>query len=218
MLKKYFMTGLIILLPIALTLIILFFLFHFFTSPFLGIMSAFLSKLQWNLPQPVLTFIARLFILTGFLVSIFLLGLLGRLFIFKKLLQATNKIMLKIPFLRGIYHTIQNVTDSLLSTEKKAFKKAVRFPFPFSKSYSVGFVSGEVPEECRKHLKEDSDPIFIPAAPYPITGFMLFVPKHQIKDIDLTREEAVQFIISCGSVVPQHNYKSKPLPDLEEKK
>ena len=203
-LKKYFMTGLIILLPVALTLIILSFLFNFFTSPFLGVMSSFLKGLNLDWPKPVMTFVARLIILAAFIVFIFLLGLLGRLFIFKKLLQGTNKLLLKIPFLRGIYHTVQNVTDSLLlSSEKKAFKQAVRFPFPFAKSYSIGFTSGEVPEECKQHLKEEAEPIFIPASPYPITGFMLFVPKRLIKKIDLTREEAVQFIVSCGAVVPK---------------
>lgn len=201
-LKKYFMTGLIILLPIALTLMILAFFFHFFTSPFLGVMSTFLEKLNWNLPKPFLTFVARLIILAVFIIVIFLLGLLGRLFIFKKLLQIGNKLLLKIPVLRGIYHTLQNITDSLLSTEKKAFKQAVRFPFPYPKSHSIGFISGEVPEECRQYLKEEAEPIFIPAAPYPITGFMLFVPKRLVKNIDLSREEAVQFIISCGVVTP----------------
>ncbi len=201
--KKYFMTGLIVLLPIAVTLMILSFFFNFFTSPFLGFMSAFLSKLHLNWPEPLITFIARLIIIAFFIVFIFLLGLLGRLFLFKKLMHVTNKLLAKIPFLRGIYHTIQNITDSFLSSDKKAFKQVVRFPFPSPPSYSLGFASGEVPQECQEKLKEDTEPVFIPAAPYPITGFMLFVPKRLIKAVDLSREKAVQFIVSCGAVVPQ---------------
>ena len=205
--KKYFLTGLIILLPTVLTLMILVFFFNFFSSPFLGLMSSFLNRLHLDLPPLIITFIARTTIIVLFIIGIFLLGLLGRLFIFKKLLKGVNKVLLKIPFLRGIYHTVQNITSSLFSSEKKAFRTVVRVPFPHKTSYSIGFASGEVPEECKKKLPEETEPIFIPAAPYPITGFMLFIPKRSIKEIKMSREEAVQLIVSCGSVVPQPSKK-----------
>ncbi|MFA5250459.1 MAG: DUF502 domain-containing protein [Parachlamydiales bacterium] len=208
--KKYFLTGLMILLPIALTLMVLSFFFHFFSSPFLGLTSSLLSSLNLNWPKPLIVFAARIIVLTLFLAAILFLGILGRLFIFKSLIGAANKLFLKIPFFRGIYHTVQDLADSFLSKDKKAFKYAVKIPFPSEKSFSVGFVSGEVPLECHKHFTEPMEPVFLPASPYPITGFIFFVPKRLIENLDLTREEAVEFIISSGMVTPHRPKNAAP--------
>lgn len=211
------MTGLIILLPTVLTLVILSFFLNLFTSPFLGLMSSLLSRLPLNLPTPLITFLARISIIVLFAALIVLLGFLGRLFVFKQFLKAANKLLSKIPLLRGVYNTVQNITDAVFSEEKKAFKEAVRIPFPHNNSYTVGFVSGEVPEECRQKLPVETEPVFVPAAPYPITGFMLFVPKEKIKPVDFTKEETVQFIISCGAVVPSNGKPSVEASSEEAK-
>lgn len=206
--KKSFLTGLMILLPIAITFFLLSFILDIFTSPFLDMVSDHLGKYKHLLPfldsPAIVTFLAKIIIIIFFIIGIFLLGALGRWIIFKTLLNWGNFVLLKIPFIKSIYHTSKDLINSIVSLdERKAFVHPVMVDFPSKYSQCVGFLSGSVPPECQKALNKELTAVFIPTAPHPISGYMIFVPKDLVININMTNEEAIKFTVSCGVITPE---------------
>ncbi|KPK33345.1 MAG: hypothetical protein AMS24_01415 [Chlamydiae bacterium SM23_39] len=206
--KKSLITGLIILLPIIITFFVISFILNLFTDPFFEITYNLLQKLEKPFPilasKQILTLISRIIIILLFLLVILLLGFLGKWFFFKSLLNLTNKIFMKIPFFKTIYHTSKDMISSLLSIkERKAFRYPVMIKFPSKKSNCIGITSGSVPYEIQKNFNEELEPIFVPTAPQPISGYLILAKKKDITKIDMTNEEAVKFTVSCGVITPE---------------
>jgi uncharacterized membrane protein len=208
--KKYFFAGFILLLPSALTLFIIFFLFDFFTTPFVPIVTELLKALQKFLPfalHPDLnTLIARILALILLCVFVLLLGIVARWFLIRNLLQWANKLLSRIPLVKTIFHVSRDLFTALFAQgDKKIFKRPIMVPFPSKPTYSIGFIAGEVAEECQKHSPEPLISIFSPTAPHPTSGFLLLAPKKDTYEIGMTNEDAVKFILSCGVIVPEEN-------------
>ncbi|NGX28560.1 MAG: hypothetical protein K940chlam1_00742 [Candidatus Anoxychlamydiales bacterium] len=204
--KKYIIAGLIILLPLILTIIIFVFVIDIFTAPFLNMFVDFLANFQNVLPilknGAILKVFARILILIMLLVFIFILGVIARWFFFRSLINLMNKVFSKIPFVKTIYKTLRDIISSFIAQERKAFTKTAMVAFPSKDSYCVGFESGTVPEECQSKVKEKLKPVFVPTAPHPISGYMVIAPEKDIYSIDMTNEDAVKFTVSCGLIVP----------------
>lgn len=200
MIKKYLITGLVILLPLALTLMILFFLVDFFTSPFVHIVEKFIFA-KAALPNSLVIFISRILALILLAVFILLLGIVARWFIIKNIISGTNSILSRIPLIKTIYKISRDVISALFSLNgKKAFKHPVMIPFPHRPSYSMGFQAGEVAEEIRNTIKTPLVSVFAPTAPHPITGFLFLIPEKDVYKLDMTNEEAVKYLVSCGLI------------------
>lgn len=202
--KKYLLTGLVLLLPFALTLMVLSFLFNLFTAPLLPVVHAILARIPVPLPQnlvPVLSKIAALLMLAVFILG---LGWIARHFLFKKTIQLTHQFFSRIPFVKNVYKVSQDLSSALFSTEgKQAFKETVFIPFPENPYLCLGFSTGEAPEECQSKIGRPLTAVFAPTAPHPISGFLLFVPKEEVRPADMTKEDALKFFISCGVVLPE---------------
>ena len=210
--KKYFFTGLIILLPVALTLTVIVMLFNFFTTPFVPIVTALLDSIQthlsFTLPQDLDAFLARIISLLLLCLFVLVLGIVARWFIVRNLIRGTHALFSRIPFIKTVFNVSRDVFSALFSREgKKAFKCPVMIPFPDQPNHSLGFVVGEVPKECQAKWPEPLAAIFTPTAPHPISGFLLFVPKKDLTTLDMTNEDAVRFLISCGMIVPDDHEK-----------
>ena len=203
--KKYFITGLITLTPLVLTILIFVFLFDFFTQPFLGLVENILKSFDSNISEGIIRFISRIVIFIFLLGLIFLLGVIGRWFLFKSFLNATNKLFSKIPVVKTIYRVLKDIMSAFFSPEgRKAFKAPAMVPFPNEKSYAVGFSSGDIPKECLEKLPNPSyTSVFIPTAPHPISGYMIMVANEKVHNIPMTNEEVVKFTVSCGVVIPE---------------
>ncbi|MGD2170441.1 MAG: DUF502 domain-containing protein [Chlamydiota bacterium] len=201
--KKAFLTGLIILMPVALTVMVVFFVVDLFTDPFVNFFKDFLSKQHWIRSANLLTFVARLFSLISVCLFIFLLGFLTRLFFVRWMLGVANQWISKIPLIKPVYNTSKDIVNALFQQEGKAFKKPLMIPFPTDKSFSVGFETGEIPTCCSEKINKELVPVFIPTAPHPISGFMLMVPKEKTHLIDMTNEQAVKLTVSCGVILPE---------------
>jgi uncharacterized membrane protein len=207
--KGYLSTGFIILLPIALTIWIILYVLDLFTAPLYEIVESLiiLYEKQQNASvsshETLINFLSRAiaFILTLFLVL--LLGYLGRKYFFKSLLHFAGETMKKIPFIGMIYRLTKDVTKAMLSADGKTFKKTVLVPFPSDKTYTVGFVTGDVPEELRKIIPLAEKTVFIPTAPHPISGYVLFAPDKTIHDLSISTEETLKFLLTCGAAQPQ---------------
>ncbi|NGX34867.1 MAG: hypothetical protein K1060chlam1_01226 [Candidatus Anoxychlamydiales bacterium] len=212
--KKYLIAGLVILLPLILTIMIFVFVIDLFTAPFLSMFIDFLSEFDQTLPllknPTVITVFARILIIIMLLVFIFLLGVIARWFFFRSLITLANKILSKIPFVKTIYRTLKDIISSFIAQERKAFTKTAMVAFPSKDSYCVGFESGEIPEECQKKVKEKLKPVFVPTAPHPISGYLVMAKEEDVFSIDMKNEDAVKFTVSCGLILPGEKIDDEP--------
>jgi len=200
--KKTLLAGLAFLLPIALTLMIASYLINFFIGPFVA--ASYTVLIALHLPTHAFWVITLSYVsaLAALLLLILVLGVLGRKVFFCFFLQFTDKIFLKIPFVRTIYRLFQDITKALFSEKEKGFKQTVLLPFPSASTHALGFVTGEVPEGIKKVVQEADLTVFVPTSPYPLSGFLLLTPKKYAVDVDATVEEGFKFLLSCGKFHP----------------
>jgi uncharacterized membrane protein len=206
--KKTLITGFIILLPVILTLMLILFLFDLFTEPFVNIVGPLVTLIQHHLPfvlpSGLTLFLSRILSLIFLCLFIFLLGFITQLFLVKSVMNWADRVLFRIPFIRTIYRVSRDVFAALFSTEgKKAFKRPVMMPFPSRPSHCLGFLAGEVATECQQKVKTPLVSVFAPTAPHPISGFLFLVPAADVHDVDLTNEEVVKFLVSCGMILPE---------------
>ncbi len=205
--KKFFITGLITLLPIALTLMITLWLFEFLTEPLVGLTESIILHFEqtWGLDslhhQPLALFFSRLLALLILIGSIFVLGILARRFVLNFLLRITDRIFSKIPLIRSIYRVSHDMTKAFFSDSKKTFQRTVLMPFPHHEALAIGFVTGETPPFF-KEISQSDLVVFVPTAPHPMSGFVLLTPKNLTFPVNISTEEAFKFILSCGVIHP----------------
>lgn len=210
--KKYLLTGLIILLPVALTLVVIFFLFDLFTEPFVSIVGPLVKFIQAQahikLPTGLTLFLSRLLSLIFLCIFILILGIFTQHFLVKMIIDWSNKVLFRIPFVKTVYKTSKDIFAALFSTEgKKAFKRPVMMPFPSRPNHCVGFEVGEVTAECQQKVDDPLTAVFVPTAPHPISGFLFLVKKSDVHEIDMTNEDVVKFLVSCGMILPESDAK-----------
>lgn len=213
--KKHFITGLVILLPLTVTIVVLGFLVRFLTQPFVGLVASFLAQLQivnkgflFLTPEQVIQYFSQFLILiTLFLVTVFL-GMITRWFFINALFRLGDKILHKIPIVNTVYKTTQEIIKTLFASDKNSFKQVVMAPFPGPGSYMLGLVAREAPPECSKALNDELISVLVPTTPNPTTGFLLMFKKKDLIYLDLKAEDAIKCVVSCGVIHP-----GNPLPD-----
>jgi uncharacterized membrane protein len=208
--KKSFTTGMIILLPFALTLWVVNYLFDLFTNPLFNIIE---KTLLWYEKQQglsllhhetLVTFLSRVAALVLTFFFIVALGYLGRKFFFNALLKFTNTVIIRIPVVGTIYRLTKDITKAMLSTEQKTFQETVLVPFPSPDTHTVGFVTGEIPAIFKTVIPHADLTVFVPTAPHPISGYILFCPKKVLHSVDVSIEDTFKFLLSCGVIHPPH--------------
>ncbi len=187
-LRNYFITGIVVLVPIGITL--------YLTKFFITISS---KLLPYNLnPNNFLPFsIPGLEILLS-VIFITLIGGLSLSFIGKKILQLVNDLFKRIPILRTIYSAIGQMTESL-SVKKGNKKSVVLVEYPRKGSWAVGFATKDNTGEISEKTKTELVNVFVPTTPNPTSGFLLMFPKNEIFYLDMSFEEASKFIVSAGT-------------------
>lgn len=208
--KKYIFTGLVILLPVAVTIAIVTFIVNFLTKPFVGIVTKMLS--HWQItktgflflsPEQVVQGISQLLILIGLLIFTVLLGIVTRWFFFNALINLSDKILHKIPLVNKVYKTTQDIIKTLFASEKNSFQKVVMVPFPLKGVYSIGLVSRESPQTCNEAEGHPMVSVFVPTTPNPTTGFLLMFKEEDLIHVDMKTEDAVKYVVSCGVIIPE---------------
>ena len=217
--KKHLITGLAILLPFALTLLLIVFLMDILTAPFFGIVHAVLSFLGSNIlyfkdHEIVLLFLSRLIVLVVLFLLIFALGYLGNKLFFKWILNTFHALLMKIPFIKKIYKSIRDIIKTFFSEKGSIFQSSVVVNFPFEHTYMFGFQSQNIPEKIYEKIPslKGGKIVFVPTAIHPTSGFLLMTKQDKIHQADLTTEEVFKCLISAGLFVPGESTK-KPLHD-----
>ena len=187
-LRNYFITGIVVLVPIGITL--------YLTTFFISISSKLIPP-GIN-PNNYLPFaIPGLEILLS-VIFITLIGGLSLSFIGKKFLQLFNDLLKKIPILRTIYSAIGQMTETF-APKKGSKKSVVLIQYPRKGSWAVGFATKENKGEISKKTHTELVNVFVPTTPNPTSGFLLMFPKSEIVYLDMTFEEASKFIVSAGT-------------------
>jgi uncharacterized membrane protein len=207
--KKYFTTGLAILLPMLLTMIIVGFLVNLLTKPFLGTAIAILDHFDlfedstsFFENRGMLVFFSKLLILTVLAGFIFLVGLLGKLFLIDYLFRIGNRILHNLPYVNKIYKACQDVVHGLFSPKSTSFSQVVFVPFPNAQALSLGLITRDAITLHASNQDSDVVPVFVPGTPNPSVGFMLMFKKEQLIFVNMKIDEAMKFVVSCGVVMP----------------
>ena len=195
--RKYFVTGLLILVPLAITIWVLNLIISTMDQ------SLLLLPERWR-PEAVVGFhIPGLgTILT--LMVIFLTGLATRNFVGKRIVWAWESLLVRIPVVRSIYSSVKQVSDTLFSSSGNAFRKALLVQYPREGCWTIGFLTGVPGGDVRNHLQGDYVSLYIPTTPNPTSGFFLMVPRADTIELEMNVDEALKYIVSMGVVSPEY--------------
>lgn len=204
--KKTFLTGLAILLPIAVTFFVILFVVDFVTAPFVGIVENIISHhgiIELAAEHKyILVFISRVIVLVLFFFLILILGFFGRKLFFSWFINLTHRIFYKIPIIKTIYRITKEISSNIFSEKKKTlFKGTVQVPFPHERSKALGLLSGVTPDAVDEK-KKDLQAVFVPTSPHPISGFLMMYDDKEVQQTDIPTEDLFKFLLSCGMYHP----------------
>ena len=189
-LRRYFLSGILVIVPLIITILVLHFLFENID----GLLSPLLTKvLRHHIPG--LGIIATI-------ILIFIAGFLTANVIGSRLFRIWEIFLIKTPLVRTIYGSSKQLVEALTTTEKKSFKQVVLVEFPRKGMFSLGFLTSQIELE-RKEAKDDFVAVFIPSTPTPFTGIVILFPKEEVIFLDLSVEEGVKFVVSGGIASPE---------------
>lgn len=193
--RKYFITGLLILVPLAITLWVL----HAVISTM--DQSLLLLPEQWR-PEKLVGFkvLGLGTILT--LLIIFITGLLAQNFVGNMVVGAWESLLKRIPIVNSVYSSVKQVSDTLFSSTGNAFSKAVLVQYPREGCWTIGFLTGVPGGDVAKHLVGDYISIYVPTTPNPTSGFFLMLPRADTIALDMTVDAALKYVVSMGVVAP----------------
>jgi len=197
-LRSYFLTGLLVLVPLVLTTYIIWNLFLAIDGILRGVINSLILE-PFGFPAgrqiPGIGFIALVLIIIA-------TGIIARNYFGRKIVLFGDQLVERIPLINRVYGAIKQISTAFLSSKREVFKKAVLFEYPRKGIYSIGFYTQDTRGPVQQSLDADVVSIFLPTTPNPTSGFLLFVPKNDIIELDLTIEEALKLVISGGAVVP----------------
>ena len=192
-LRNYFITGIVVLVPIGITL---------YLTKFLISISSKLIPKNIN-PNSYLPFSVPGLEIVLSVIFITIIGGLSLSFIGKKVLQIFNDLLKKIPILRTIYSAIGQMAETL-APKRKNKKSVVLIEYPRKGSWAVGFATKDNKGEISKKTNKNLVNVFVPTTPNPTSGFLLMFPKDEIIFLDMSFEEASKFIVSAGTSNPKN--------------
>lgn len=195
LIKRYFVTGLLIWVPLAITAWVL--------SLIAGIADQSLRLLPESMhPHNLLGFDVPGTGVVLTLLIILVTGLLAANFIGQRLVSWWEKLLARIPVVNSIYNSVKQVSDTLFSSSGNAFRQALLVQYPRTGSWTIAFLTGTPGGDVVNHLKEEHVSVYVPTTPNPTSGFFLMLPKSEVIELDMDVDEALKYIISMGVVAP----------------
>lgn len=195
--RKYFISGLLVWLPIWVTLLVIKFLVDILSKSLLLLPTKYQPDVLLGFHLPGVGVVITL-------VIIFLTGVLAANFIGSRLLAIGDAMMSRIPLVRSVYTGVKQVTQTLFTPGGQSFRKVLMVEYPCRGVWSLAFQTGEVGKEIESSIK-DSEPMvsyFIPTTPNPTSGFLMMAPKSQVIELDISVDQALKYVISLGVVQP----------------
>lgn len=195
LIKRYFITGLVIWVPLVITGWVL--------SMIVSTLDQSLRLLPESIhPQSLVGFAIPGAGAVVTLLMILLTGLLAANFIGQKLVAWWEKLLARIPVVNSVYNSVKQVSDTLFAPNGNAFRKAMLVRYPHPESWTIAFMTGQPGGDVINHLQGEYVSVYVPTTPNPTSGFFLMMPAKDTIELDMTVDEALKYIISMGVVAP----------------
>ena len=193
--KKYLITGLLIWIPLVITLWVLKFIVNALDQTLL------LLPLEFRTENWVLAHIPGMGAVMA-LVIVFLTGLLATNLIGAKLVDLWHQVLHRIPVVNSIYSSVKQISDTLFSSSGQAFRKALLVQWPHQGMWTIAFLTGRPGGDLAVHLSGDFVSVYVPTTPNPTGGYFVVVARRDVIELDMTVDEALKYVISMGVVPP----------------
>ncbi|MDR0716146.1 MAG: DUF502 domain-containing protein [Azoarcus sp.] len=203
--KRYFITGLLIWIPLSITFTVLAWIVNTLDGWVVPWLPAHLQPqnvLGFNLPG--LGVVLCIFIL-------FATGVIGANVLGQRLVRTWEALLARIPVVKSIYYSVKQVSDTLFSSSGQAFRKALLVQYPREGIWTIAFLTGAPGGGVSRHLEGEYVSVYVPTTPNPTSGFFLMLPATDIIELDMSVDEALKYIISMGVVAPPA---SQPEPSI----
>jgi uncharacterized membrane protein len=194
-LKRYFVTGLLIWVPLAITLWVLNFIITAM-EPTLRLLPE-----SWR-PEKLLGIDIPGFGLIFALLIVMLTGLLTANFLGQRLVAFWESLLSRIPVVRSIYSSVKQVSDTLFSDTGNAFRKALLVQYPREGCWTIAFQTGVPAPEVAKLLEGQMISVYVPTTPNPTSGFFLMMKSSEVRELNMSVDEALKYVVSMGVVAP----------------
>ena len=193
--KKYFITGLLIWIPLAITAWVLSLIVRSMDQSLLLLPQAIHPEHLLGMYIPGIGALLTLLV-------VFLTGLITTNIVGQRLVRFWEGVLARIPVVKSIYYSVKQVSDTLFSGTGVAFRKVLLVRYPHPEAWSVAFQTGHPARDVADMLPEEHVGVFIPTTPSPVNGFFFFVKKKDVIELDMNVDEALKYIVSMGVVAP----------------
>ena len=193
--KKYFITGLLIWIPLVITIWVLKVIFDALDRSLLLLPLEFRTESLLGVHIPGLGVILTL--LTVFVTGVFATNLFGA-----QLVQLWHDVLHRIPVVNSIYSSVKQISDTLFSSSGQAFRKALLVQWPREGVWTIAFLTGAPTGEVARRVPPDCVSVYVPTTPNPTSGYFAIVPRKDVIELEMSVDQALKYIISMGVVPP----------------
>lgn len=193
--KKYFITGLLIWVPLAITAWVLSLIVRTMDQSLLLLPQAIQPEKLLGLYIPGLGAVLTLLV-------VFVTGLVTANIVGQRLVRFWESVLSRIPVVKSIYYSVKQVSDTLFSGNGEAFRKVLLVRYPHPEAWSVAFQTGAPATDIADMLPDEHVGVFIPTTPSPVNGFFFFIKRRDVIELDMSVDDALKYIVSMGVVVP----------------
>lgn len=193
--KRYFITGLLIWIPLGITVLVLSWLISTMDHTLDLLPSKLRPEALWGFHVPGIGVVVAVIV-------VFVTGLLAANFIGQRLVRFWEGVLARIPVVKSIYYGVKQVSDTVLADTGQAFRKVLLVQYPRQGSWTIAFQTGRPGGDVVSHLRGEYVSIYVPTTPNPTSGFFLMMPRSDVIELDMTVDEALKYIISMGVVAP----------------
>ena len=193
--KKYIITGLLIWIPLVITIWVLKVIFDALDQSLLLLPDSFQTEHWLGVHIPGLGAILTI-------VVVFLTGVFATNFFGARLIVLWHEILQRIPVVNSIYSSVKQISDTLFSSSGQAFRKALLVQWPHEGMWTIAFLTGTPGGDVVSHVPADCLSVYVPTTPNPTGGYFVIVRRSEIIELDMTVDQALKYIISMGVVPP----------------
>ena len=194
--RKYFITGLLVLVPLAITAWVLSLIISTLDQSLLFVPEAWQPRTLFGMDVPGFGAVLTIAI-------VFLTGLLTNNLIGGYVVRLGDRVMKRIPVVSSLYGSVKQVSDTLFSSSGNAFRTPVLIPYPHADSYTIAFLTGVPGGDVKNHLVGDYVSVYVPTTPNPTSGFFLMMERSKVVELNMSVDAALKHIVSMGVVAPE---------------
>jgi len=201
--KRYIVAGLLVWVPLGITIWVL----HFLVTTLDQTLLLFPERAQ---PDRLLGMHIPGFGVVLSFVILLLTGVIAANFFGARLIRLWEALLGRIPFVKSIYSSVKQVSDTLLSDSGNAFRKALLVQWPHEQAWTIAFLTGTPAPAVAAHLGDDYVSVYVPTTPNPTGGYFVVVPRSKVRDLDMSVDDALKYVISMGVVAPRGSVVGAP--------